>query len=142
MLIVAPIVSAVRAGVEEPSWYWVGFALGGSLSGLGMLLMGVALWCEPRFRVLVAGALTAFVGHYILPLTPVALVGPAFVQTGTGIVLWPWRPWALGAGFVAGIGSVLRHWLPVWGNLLLLVGTAALFCAILGSARADMRDQG
>lgn len=146
MLIVAPVVSAVRAllvvtGIEEPSWYWVGFALGGSLSGLGMLLMGISLFGEPRFRVLVAGAATAFIGHYVLPLTPLELVGPAFVQIGTGIVLWPWRSWALGAGFVAGIGSVVRHSLPFWGNLLLLAGTAALFWAIFGAARADMRDQ-
>ncbi len=139
MLTVAPVVTIVRAvlaltGVTEPSWYWVGFAVGGTLSGLGMVLMGIALWRGQKFWWLLGGAAVAVIGHYVLPATTIAIHGPALVQAGTGIVLAPWRRWALIAGGVAAIGAVLRHDAGI-GQLLLAAGAAGLLAAIVLAAR-------
>lgn len=140
MLVVAPVVTAMRAllvitGIAEPGWYWIGFALGGSLSALGLALVLTASWGGTVFRIVLAGAALAFVGHYVLPITPAAMLGPAMVQLGTGVSLAPWARWSIGAGVVAGIGSVMRHALPVLGNAVLLLGAIALLWAVIQAAR-------
>lgn len=144
-MIPAPVVTMVRAllvlaGITEPSWYWLLFAVGGSLSGIGIILVAISTYGGPRFRWVIAGAIIAIVGHYILPRTPAGLTGPSLVQLGTGIILWPWQRYAVAAGVVAGAGAYLRHWMPTWGNVLLLLGAGGLLTALLAAARPLHRD--
>lgn len=147
MLIVAPIVTLVRAllqvlHIPEPDLYWIGFALGGSLSGLGMLLTGIAVWRAPAFRFLLAGAIIAFTGHYVLQGGIQELYGPSLVQLGTGIVLLPWKKKAVVMGAIAALGAYLRHPLPLMGNLLLAAGAVGLVAAVMDSARSpDMHSE-
>lgn len=140
MLVVAPIVTAIRGSLavlqmEEPSWYWVGFALGGSLSGLGMILIGIATWSTPWFRWLLSGAALAGIGHYVLPATPLHIIGPSLVHLGTGLVLTPRIRWALAPAAVAALGAVLRHQ-HVLGQALLAVGAIGLLAAVVQAARS------
>lgn len=141
----APVVIMVRAllvlaGITEPSWYWVLFAIGGSLSGIGIILVAISTYGGPRFRWVIAGAVVAIVGHYVLPRTPAGLTGPSLVQLGTGMIVWPWRRYGVAAGAVAGAGAYLRHWMPTWGNVLLLLGAGGLLAALVAATRTPHHD--
>ncbi len=141
MLSVAPAVTLVRAvlviaGVAEPGFYWIGFAVGGTLSGVGMMLLAAGVWATPAFWFVLAGALTAFLGHNVLPLTPVEILGPALVTAGTGVALAPWRPWVVGTGLAGGLAMVLRHPAPVFGNVVVALAAIGFLVAIIGAARS------
>ncbi len=147
MLAVAPVVTMGRAAmvvaqVNEPDLYWIGFALGGTLSGLGLLLLTFAVWGQAAARFVVAGAVTALIGHNLLPATPLALAGPSLVFIGTGIALAPWRPWAIGTGVVAGLAALLRHSTPALGNVVLALAALGLLVAVVASARSATEFRG
>ncbi len=147
MLSVAPVVTMVRAilvvaGVAEPAFYWIGFAVGGTLSGVGMLLLCFGVWGTPAFGFVVAGATTALLGHNVLPVTPVAILGPALVTVGTGLALGPWRPWIVGTGLAGGLAMVLRHGAPVFGNVVVALAAIGFLIAIVGAARQATMHRG
>ncbi len=138
----APLVVAVRATLAltdtaEPGFYWIFFALGGTLSGLGMILAATSRYGYLAFPFVVAGAATALIGHNVvprLPLDAIALTGPSLVHLGTALVLWPWARPALAAGILAALGAYLRWDHPATGNVLLLLGALGLFAALLCTA--------
>ncbi len=146
MLSIAPVVTLLRAamvvaGITEPEWYWIGFAIGGSLSGLGTLFIGIALWGQLSFYFVLAGGIVAFIGHNVLPNTPLAGAGPSLVLLGSGVALAWWRPWVFGTGIFAGIASGLRAAAPIFANLLLVFGALGLLIAVVGAARAATLDR-
>lgn len=141
MLGVAPLVSAVRAllaliGADEPSWYWILFAVGGSLSGIGMVLAAVATWRSGASPFVVTGAAVALVGHNVVSrIGAIAVFGASLVHLGASVVLYPWVRWAPVAGAVAALGAWLRHHHAA-GDLLLLAGSLGLLAAVVAATRA------
>ncbi len=144
MMTLAPLVVSIRAllallGAQEPSFYWTFFALGGTLSGLGMILIATSSWQSPRFWIVVVGAAVALLGHNVvsrLPIEAIANAGPSLVHFGTAIIMWPFCRPAVASAIVAGVGAYLRWHYPIAGNSVLLLGALGLFVTLILTARA------